>query len=204
MPHTGLPPCLSGDGIREGRERRQSDCPGLDDALSPASPPGFVTALTTARSRDVPAECFDERLPRRLPHVAARVLALVFSLHPASSDDPIELTGHLLRCDLLQATSPSPPERPANCNGCATKKKPGTLKLYKMFRSTMPNTANTATITGWWIRYIDSEFLPSGRSGLAGSGASSSVTAGRTPSPYTRFPKNNPIRTTPNQGNKGL
>src|SRR5215211_1286805 len=67
MPHTGLPPCLSGDGIREGRERRQSDCPGLDDALSPASPPGFVTALTTARSRDVPAECFDERLPRRLP-----------------------------------------------------------------------------------------------------------------------------------------
>src|SRR5215210_6249846 len=68
MPHTGLPPCLSGDGITEGREKRQCYCPGPDDALSPASPPGFVTALTTARSRDVPAECFDERLPRRLPH----------------------------------------------------------------------------------------------------------------------------------------
>jgi hypothetical protein len=24
MPHTDLPPCLSGDGIREGRERIQS------------------------------------------------------------------------------------------------------------------------------------------------------------------------------------
>src|SRR5215210_5704687 len=56
---------------------RQRPCPGPNGALSPASPPGFVTVLTTARSRDAPAECFDERLPRRLPHLAARVLALV-------------------------------------------------------------------------------------------------------------------------------
>src|SRR5215204_2207621 len=70
MPHMDLPPCLSTDETREGRERRQGNrkpCPGPDGALSPASPPGFVTALTTARSRDAPAECFDERLPRRLP-----------------------------------------------------------------------------------------------------------------------------------------
>src|SRR5215213_5622481 len=137
MPHTDLHlpvlPEMGSGRAQKGYRASLALYPGPDGALSPASPPRFVTALTTARSRDVPAECFDERLPRRLPHVAARVLALVFSHYPASSDDPIELTGHLLRCDLLQATSPSPPERPANCNGCATKKKPGTLKLYKMF-----------------------------------------------------------------------
>src|SRR5215203_2441169 len=119
MPHMDLPPCLSGDGIREGRE-------GIQSVRGSVSGPerGFVTALTTARSRDVPAECFDERLPRRLPHLSARVLALVFYLCPASSDDPIELTVHLLECDLLQATSPSSPERRRNCNGWAAKKIP--------------------------------------------------------------------------------
>src|SRR5829696_8684211 len=70
MPHTGSPPCSSGDGIRRAEKDTEPLilCPGLNGALSPASPPGFVTALTTARSRDVPAECFDERLPRRLPY----------------------------------------------------------------------------------------------------------------------------------------
>src|SRR5215212_52202 len=97
MPHTGLPPCSSGDGIREGRETRQSErgsVSGPDGALSPASPPGFVTALTTARSRDAPAECFDERLPRQLPYHGSP--GALISLCPASSDDPIALAGHLL------------------------------------------------------------------------------------------------------------
>src|SRR5215210_8668409 len=58
-----------GSGRAEkGYRAREALYPGPNGALSPASPPGFVTALTTARSRDVPAECFDERLPRRLPH----------------------------------------------------------------------------------------------------------------------------------------
>src|ERR671910_533639 len=58
-----------GSGRAEKRIRaREALYAGPNGALSPASPPGFVTALTTARSRDVPAECFDERLPRRLPH----------------------------------------------------------------------------------------------------------------------------------------
>src|SRR5829696_6407375 len=95
MPHMDLPSCLSTDGTLEGREKRQGDrkpCPGPNGALSPASPPGFVTALSTARSRDAPAECFDERLPRRLPYEG--VLALLYSLFcPASSHDPVELTG---------------------------------------------------------------------------------------------------------------
>src|SRR5215210_1554747 len=91
MPHTGLPPCLSGMG--SGRaERGETDLlilsPGSNGALSPASPPGFVTALTTARSRDVPAECFDERLPRRLPHSSARVLAILLSPYPQAPKIP--------------------------------------------------------------------------------------------------------------------
>src|SRR5215210_9299724 len=91
MPHTGLPPCLSGMG--SGRaERGETDLlnlsPGSNGALYPASPPGFVTALTTARSRDVPAECFDERLPRRLPHPSARVLALLLSPYPQAPTIP--------------------------------------------------------------------------------------------------------------------
>src|SRR5215213_7177574 len=127
MPHMDLPPCLSGDGIREGREGIQSvrgSVSGPERCFVPGVTTGICHPLTTARSRDVPAECFDERLPRRLPHLSARVLALVFYLCPASSDDPIELTVHLLECDLLQATSPSSPERRRNCNGWAAKKKP--------------------------------------------------------------------------------
>src|SRR5215204_3112591 len=97
MPHTGSPPCSSGDGIRRAEKDTEPLilCPGLNGALSPASPPGFVTALTTARSRDVPAECFDERLPRRLPHRGSPG-ACIYS-PPASYDDPIELTGRLPR-----------------------------------------------------------------------------------------------------------
>src|SRR5919112_5167812 len=96
MPHMDLPSCLSTDGSRTGRERRQGDrkpCPGPNGALSPASPPGFVTALTTARSRDAPAEWFDERLPRRLPYHGSP--GALISLCLASSDDPIALTSHL-------------------------------------------------------------------------------------------------------------
>jgi hypothetical protein len=40
----------------------------------------------------------------------------------------------------------------ANCNGCATKKKPTALKLYEKFRSTTPVTASKAMMMGWWIR----------------------------------------------------
>jgi len=82
----------------------------------------------------------------------AGVLALVFTFRPASYYDPIELTVHLLECDLLQATSPSSPERRRNCNGWAAKKKPGTLKLYKKFRSTRPDAVSRAMRMGWWIR----------------------------------------------------
>src|SRR5215218_2216587 len=89
MPHTGLPPCLSemGSGKAESEDRAVLS-PGSNGALSPASPPGFVTALTTARSRDVPAECFDERLPRRLPPPSARVLALLLSPYPQAPKIP--------------------------------------------------------------------------------------------------------------------
>src|ERR687890_337715 len=86
MPHTDLHlpvlPEMGSGRAQKGYRAREALYPGPNGALSPASPPGFVTALTTARSRDVPAECFDERLPRRLPHLAARVLALVFALYP--------------------------------------------------------------------------------------------------------------------------
>src|SRR5215208_4880871 len=126
--------------------------PGPNGALSPASPPGFVTALTTARSRDVPAECFDERLPRRLPHLSARVLALVSSLCPASSDDPIDLTIHLLECDLLQATPHLLRNDAVTVMVGPQKRNPGTLKLYKKFMSTRPDAASRAMRMGWWIR----------------------------------------------------
>src|SRR5215218_4866271 len=97
--------------------------PGPNGALSPASPPGFVAVLTTARSRDVPAEYFDERLPRRLPHLAARVLALVFSLylprklrrsHRAYWPSTMLLSG---------LTSPNSPERPDYSSAGASEKK---------------------------------------------------------------------------------
>src|SRR5215204_2102157 len=94
MPHMDLPPCLSTDETREGRERRQGDrkpCPGPDGSLSPASPPGFVTVLTTARSRDAPAECFDERLPRRLPYLCTGALALLFHSAPQTTTIPSRL-----------------------------------------------------------------------------------------------------------------
>src|SRR5918911_4485979 len=72
MPHTDLHllvlPEMGSGRAQKGYRASLALYPGPNGALSPASPPGFVTALTTARSRDVPAECFDERLPRRLPH----------------------------------------------------------------------------------------------------------------------------------------
>src|SRR3954453_14041283 len=108
MPHMDSPSCLSTHGSRKGRERRQGNrkpCPGPNGALSPASPPGFVTALTTARSRDAPAECFDERLPRRLPH--AGVLALLL-LYLASRKDPTELADRLPQFDSCQGSPPHP------------------------------------------------------------------------------------------------
>lgn len=122
-------------------------CPGPNGALSPASPPGFVTALTTARSRDVPAECFDERLPRRLPQ--SRVLALVTVLYPASFDDPIEPTGRNLRTDFFPWPPPHPLRNDAdNCTCFAAKKKLPTLKFYMKFRFTMPSAASKAMMTG--------------------------------------------------------
>lgn len=83
----------------------------------------------------------------------ARVLALVVFLYPASIDDPIELTGHILRTDLF----PGPPPHPlrtnaANCTRCAGKKIHLAFKLYKKVRSTMPKAASTAITIGWWIR----------------------------------------------------
>jgi hypothetical protein len=71
---------------------------------------------------------------------------------PASSEDPTVLTGHLLRIYLPLATSLTPLERPANCNGSAAKKKGENVRLYKKFRSTMPSAARTAMMIGWWIR----------------------------------------------------
>jgi len=111
----------------------------------------------------------------------AGVLALVIFLYPASIDDPIELTGR----NLLTERLPVPPPHPlrsdaANCTRCAAKKKPLALKLYKKFRSTMPRAASTATTMGWWIKYINNEFLPSGSSGLARAGA---LSASRPPLP---------------------
>jgi hypothetical protein len=104
-----LSPCLSTGGTREGRERRQGDgkpCPGPNGALSPASPPGFVTALTTARSRDAPAECFDERLPRRLPY--GGVLALLFVSTPQAAEIPPSL----LAVYRKYTSFPGPPPHP--------------------------------------------------------------------------------------------
>jgi hypothetical protein len=111
----------------------------------------------------------------------AGVLALVIFLYPASIDDPIELTGRNLRTDLFLIRPPHPLRTNAgNCN-CSTKKKiPLALKLYKKFRSTMPKAASTATTMGWWIKYINNEFLPSGSSGLARAGA---LSASRPPLP---------------------
>jgi hypothetical protein len=83
-------------GPRVGQRKEtgpQKPCPGPNGVLSPASPPGFVTALTTARSRDAPAECFDERLPRRLPYL--RESWRSYSLYPARPKVPIELAGRL-------------------------------------------------------------------------------------------------------------
>src|SRR5215204_6195250 len=153
MPHTNLPPCSSGDGIRGGRERTQSERSagsGPKGALAPASPPGFVTALTTARSRDVPAECFDERLPRRLPHRGSPGACIYF---PPRKLLRSQRAGHLPR--MLIFCWPPPHllrTDAANCNGWAAKMKPGTLKLYKKFRSTRPDAASRATRIGWWIK----------------------------------------------------
>jgi hypothetical protein len=83
----------------------------------------------------------------------AGVLALVFTFRPASYYDPIALAGHLPR--MLIFCRPPPhllQTDAANCNGCAAKKKPGALKLYKKFRSTMPAAASKAMMMGWWIR----------------------------------------------------
>src|SRR5215203_7558395 len=107
MPHMDLPSCLSTDGTLEGREKRQGDrkpCPGPNGALSPASPPGFVTALTTARSRDAPAECFDERLPRRLPYEG--VLALLFVSTPQAAEIPPNLLAVYRNCATSQVDLP--------------------------------------------------------------------------------------------------
>src|SRR5919112_1327240 len=108
MPHMDLPSCLSTDGSRKGRERRQGDrkpCPGPNGALSPASPPGFVTALTTARSRDAPAEWFDERLPRRLP---ARESWRYCSSLPASRRFPPSLLAVYRKYTSFPALPPHP------------------------------------------------------------------------------------------------
>src|SRR5918994_4037998 len=113
MPHMDLPPCLPTDGTRESRERRQGDrkpCPGPNGALSPASPPGFVTALTTARSRDAPAECFDERLPRRLPYLRES-WRFSFSAPQAAKIPPSLLAFYRKRALIPGPTSPSSPER---------------------------------------------------------------------------------------------
>src|SRR3954453_6400183 len=113
MPHMDSPSCLSTHGSRKGRERRQGNrkpCPGPNGALSPASPPGFVTALTTARSRDAPAERFDERLPRRLPYEGALALLFVSPRKPLRST---QLAGRLPQIPLLPcSTSSSSPEQP--------------------------------------------------------------------------------------------
>src|ERR687890_1360434 len=99
MPHTDLHlpvlPEMGSGRAQKGYRAREALYPGPNGALSPASPPGFAPALTTAGSRDVPAECFDERLPRRLPHRGSPG-ACIYS-PPASYDDPIELTGRLPR-----------------------------------------------------------------------------------------------------------
>src|SRR5918998_5480009 len=101
-----------GSGRAEKRIRaREALYPGPNGALPPGSPPGFVTALTTARSRDVPAECFDERLPRRLPHLFARVLALVCTLFPQAPTIPSRSLVIYCECDPPRATSSSSPER---------------------------------------------------------------------------------------------
>src|SRR5829696_9951122 len=153
MPHTGSPPCSSGDGIRRAEKDTEPLilCPGLNGALSPASPPGFVTALTTARSRDVPAECFDERLPRRLPHRRSPG-ACIYSLsrklqrsHRARWSSTANMISYKLPPHSLRNDA-------ANSNGYAAKKKLTALKLYEKFRSTTPVTASRAMMMGWWIR----------------------------------------------------
>ena len=50
--------------------------------------------------------------------------------------------------DPPQATSCLHPHDAANCNGCAARKKPGGLKFYKKFRSTMPDIASSAMMMG--------------------------------------------------------
>ena len=55
IPHTGVPPSLPQNkslwGERKVQDRRSSRA---ERRLSPASPPDFVAALSTARSRDAP------------------------------------------------------------------------------------------------------------------------------------------------------
>ena len=58
----------------------------------------------------------------------------------AANVRPLLATSYLLRSEAT------------NCNGCAAKKKPGTIKLYKKLRSTMPDAASRAMMMGWWIR----------------------------------------------------
>src|SRR5215203_3404759 len=136
MPHMDLPPCLSTDETREGRERRQGDrkpCPGPDGALSPASPPGFVTALTTARSRDAPAECFDERLPRRLPYEG--VLALLFVSTPQAAETHLACWPSTANEPLSRPTSPSSPERPFTVTAAGPKRNSEVLQELQAYQA---------------------------------------------------------------------
>src|SRR5918998_5058411 len=140
---------MSNRGEERGRTARV--LPGPNGVLFPASPPGFVAALSTARSRDAPAEKLDERLPRRLPLLdllPGSPGACSNSLHPASPDHRVGPTGrtsrrislsHLLWQNRNQLT----------LTAAAEKRNPGPQKRP---RSTTPSAASRTTITGWWTR----------------------------------------------------
>ena len=181
MPHTGIPPTFHRRNSLRRREKSQ------DEMVLPGR-----TAFCLRRHRRIlsppyrppEAETHPPKISMNVSLVDSRIFTasrepwrLYRSLRPASSDYCVALTGRYFSC--LVSLPVSSRTRPWLSVLYPPRQKKETRGSQKRSRSTTPSAASRTTSKGWWTRYIASEFLPRGSSGLTMTGERPGKPAGR-------------------------